>query len=61
MSRDDVRTNLRHWESHSDDYQATNEPQLNRWTHEQRRLPIRQRLDDAPGRANTRQLRESEL
>jgi ubiquinone/menaquinone biosynthesis C-methylase UbiE len=31
MSRDDVRTNLRHWESHSDDYQATNEPQLNRW------------------------------
>jgi len=37
------------------------EPQLNRWTHEQRRLPIRQRLDDAPGRANTRQLREGEL
>ena len=31
MSRDDVRTNLVHWESHSDDYQATNEPQLNRW------------------------------
>jgi SAM-dependent methyltransferase len=31
VSRDDVRTNLEHWESYSDEYQAANEPQLNRW------------------------------
>jgi SAM-dependent methyltransferase len=31
MSRDDVRTNLAHWEAASGEYQATNAPQLNRW------------------------------
>ena len=31
MSRGDVRTNLRHWESHSPDYQVQNAAQLNRW------------------------------
>jgi SAM-dependent methyltransferase len=31
MSRDDVRTNLAHWEASSGEYQATNAPQLNRW------------------------------
>lgn len=31
MSREDVRRNLDHWESYSDDYQERNRPQLNRW------------------------------
>jgi ubiquinone/menaquinone biosynthesis C-methylase UbiE len=31
MSRDDVRTNLAHWEASSGEYQANNAPQLNRW------------------------------
>jgi SAM-dependent methyltransferase len=31
MSREDVRTNLSHWEAHSEEYQRANSPQLNRW------------------------------
>jgi ubiquinone/menaquinone biosynthesis C-methylase UbiE len=31
MSREDVRQNLEHWESHSAEYQETNRAQLNRW------------------------------
>jgi ubiquinone/menaquinone biosynthesis C-methylase UbiE len=31
MSRDDVRRNLEHWERASEEYQATNATQLNRW------------------------------
>jgi ubiquinone/menaquinone biosynthesis C-methylase UbiE len=31
MSRDDVRRNLQHWERTSEEYQAQNAPQLNRW------------------------------
>jgi ubiquinone/menaquinone biosynthesis C-methylase UbiE len=31
VSREDVRTNLAHWEVHSEAYQAENAPQLDRW------------------------------
>ena len=31
MSREDVRTNLASWEADSEDYQARNRAQLNRW------------------------------